>query len=74
MLFYSRAGSVGSLPWSHTSDTMMKMTVLRLAAKRACLVSALAACACMLSSCTTCGNILQYLIGLPFNILQAVLP
>lgn len=74
MLFCPRAGSVGSPPWLHTSDTMMKMTVLRLAAKRACLVSALIVCACMLSSCTTCGNLLQYLLSLPINILQAVLP
>lgn len=52
---------------------MTNMTLLRLIAKRAGLAVGLLSCSCLLSSCTSCVNFFQYLLGVPFNLLNYVL-
>lgn len=51
----------------------MNHTALHRVVKRAGLVLGLLGCSCLLSSCTTCGSILGYLLRLPFNVLNAFL-
>ncbi|MCQ2365426.1 MAG: hypothetical protein MJ051_07755 [Akkermansia sp.] len=51
----------------------MITTALHRVAKCVGLVVGLLGCSCLLSSCTTCGSIIGYLLQLPFNILNAFL-
>lgn len=53
--------------------TVMKKPLLLLAAKRVCLALGLLSCSCLLSSCSSCASMLQYLLSIPFNILNYVL-
>lgn len=55
---------------------LIAMTFLsfRRAAKYACLFFGALGCSCLLTSCSTCGALLNYLVSLPFNIINAVLP
>lgn len=41
--------------------------------KRVFLVFGLLSCSCLLSSCSSCASFMQYLLSLPFNILNYVL-
>lgn len=51
----------------------MNLTSLPRVVKHAGLVLGLLGCSCLLSSCTTCGSIIGYLLRLPFNVLNAFL-
>lgn len=51
----------------------MNLTSLPRVVKHAGLVLGLLSCSCLLSSCTTCGSIIGYLLRLPFNVLNAFL-
>lgn len=53
--------------------TMMKKSLLRLAVKRVCLTFGLLSCSCLLSSCSSCASMLEYLLSVPFNIINYVL-
>lgn len=53
--------------------TMKKMLLLRLIAKRVCLAFGLLSCSCLLSSCSSCASLVEYLLGIPFNIIDYVL-
>lgn len=48
----------------------MKKSLLRLAVKRVCLMLGALCCSCLLSSCSTCYSLLEYLLSVPFNILD----
>lgn len=53
--------------------TMMKKSPLRLAVKRACLALGLLSCSCLLSSCSSLSSLAEYLLSVPFNIINYVL-
>lgn len=52
---------------------MIKTPLLRLAVKRVCLAFGLLSCSCLLTSCSSCASFLEYLLGVPFNLLNYVL-
>lgn len=51
----------------------MKKSLLRLAVKRASLALGLLSCSCLLSSCSSCASLLEYLLSVPFNLINYVL-
>lgn len=51
----------------------MKKSLLRLAVKRVSLALGLLSCSCLLSSCSSCASLLEYLLSVPFNIINYVL-
>lgn len=51
----------------------MKKSLLRLAVKRASLALGLLSCSCLLSSCSSCASLLEYLLSVPFNLVNYVL-
>lgn len=51
----------------------MKKSLLRLSVKRAGLLVGLLSCSCLLSSCSSCASMMQYLLSVPFNIINYVL-
>lgn len=51
----------------------MNLTALHRVVKRAGFVLGLLGCSCLLTSCSTCGSFLGYLLRLPFNVLNAFL-
>lgn len=74
ILCYATRVRVYSLPAAGNLTLLMtKMSALRLIAKRICLVLGLLSCSCLLSSCSSCASFLQYLLSVPFNLLNYVL-
>lgn len=57
----------------HSRYTMMKKSLLRLAVKRACLALGLMSCSCLLTSCSSVASLAEYLLSVPFNIIDYVL-
>lgn len=52
---------------------MMKNSLLRLAVKRICLTFGVLFCSCLLSSCSSVSSLAEYLLSIPFNIINYVL-
>lgn len=75
MMCYSiREEKSGASLNNKTIRIMMTFLSFRRAAKYACLFFGALSCSCLLTSCSTCGALLNYLVSLPFNIINAVLP
>lgn len=63
----------GCFVWKIIRYVTMMKSLLRLAVKRVSLGLGLLSCSCLLSSCSSCASMLEYLLSVPVNLVNYVL-